>query len=301
MLLDFQRSMGYNGDKEVLMSIEIKITSKRYDCDITLRERVTVIVGDSGVGKTCFAKALLNRGQVYTISLSAPEYDCCILTPETWESVLKVDILDCKKRIYVIDDADYMFTEAFAKLYVQIKQCYFIFITRLEVSKEVYRWSMLPFSGKEVYEFRAVGRHHYLRPYYNYVKLTESTGLSTNTVDVCLCEDKKSGYEFAQRLFKCTDSAESKDKLLMYLYNHVYELKGKNVFLWIDFSAIGFIMEECIAFAAYNGFKILYCSEIHSFEYVLLVSNLFRIEDDIIFNCYKICQKKGIRYEMDFA
>lgn len=45
------------------------IWSRKYECHIELRERVTVIIGDSGVGKTVFA-AVQNRANVYKIVIS---------------------------------------------------------------------------------------------------------------------------------------------------------------------------------------------------------------------------------------
>ena len=266
------------------MGLDIKVIGKRYECELTLRERVTVIVGDSGVGKTCFVKAVMDRSGAYRLITSNSQYEIINLVSSTWADVVSMGISQSKSRVYIIDDEDFTYTEEFAKLFGKVKHCYFIIITRLVLSKSLSRWSMLPFSGNEIYEFMCDGRYHFLRPFYNYSKLTPSNGLSKESVDLCLCEDSKAGYEFAQYIFRFVDTAASKDKLLKYLYSNADKLKGKNIFVLLDFAAIGFTLQECISLSNKLGIKLLYSSRIHSFEYILLQSNLFHITDEEIFD-----------------
>ena len=44
------------------MIVNVKMESKRYDCEFALREKITVVIGDSAVGKTEFTRRLSGRG-----------------------------------------------------------------------------------------------------------------------------------------------------------------------------------------------------------------------------------------------
>lgn len=265
------------------MSIHIKISGLKYECEMTLHERVTVIVGDSGRGKTVFAKAAQNRSRGYNVELSNPEYSIQLLELESWEAVLEKDITDARKRIYIIDDADYMYTHDFARVYKRVKGSYFIFITRLEAEAKFEDWNTIPFSAGEIYTFVAEGKKHYLTPLYNYPKLKDDE-YTPELVDVCITEDSKSGYEFAQYLFKEVLTANGKDNIVNTLSQNRKCLRGKSVFFFMDFSAAGFGIKEVMDVARAYGIRSIFSRKIESLEYVFLKSNFFSVSDDEIFN-----------------
>lgn len=43
------------------MIVNVKMESKRYNCEFSLREKITVVTGDSAVGKTEFTRRLSGR------------------------------------------------------------------------------------------------------------------------------------------------------------------------------------------------------------------------------------------------
>lgn len=138
--------------------ISIDVTSKKYDCHIDLHQKLTVIVGDSGKGKTVFFKAVTDNSGAYKVNLSDNRYSIIALSEGFgWESTLNDYISNNKKCIFVIDDEDFVITDKFSSYVKNITDCYFIVINRLLLN-----------ISDEVYYFKEDEKRHFLERYSKY-------------------------------------------------------------------------------------------------------------------------------------
>ena len=206
--------------------LSIDVWSRKYECHVELRERVTVIIGDSGVGKTVFAAAVQNRANVYKIVISDTRYIITRLVGDSWYAVLRNDMDHHAYKVYVIDDEDFMYTVEFARMYEQIENCYFIFITRLELNRKTEKWNTIPYSAKEIYLFQKNGKKHTIVPAYLY-EAYDITKASDRGIELCITEDSGSGYQFFRHIFPQVRAIGSKDKIISFLSHNKGELQGK--------------------------------------------------------------------------
>lgn len=174
--------------------ISISVRSKKYDCDITLRQKVTVVRGHSGRGKTVFTKAVADDSGAYSIDISDKSYEFVVLYPKNWYDAVEAGILKRKKRIYVIDDSDFFISRSFAHLFVQDELSFYIIINRFESVNPVST-NTIPYSVNEIYEFCADGKSHTIKPYYNYPDVVASL----ERIDDCITEDSNSGEDITSK------------------------------------------------------------------------------------------------------
>lgn len=133
--------------------IEISVKSKRYSCVLQLHQKVTVIVGNSGRGKTIFTKAIEEQNEAYKITVSETSYKLVVLSKTTWHDVVSVGISTNDRRIYIIDDMDFITSKEFSDMLAKDKTCYYVLISRFTLHRD------------EVYEFCTDGENHWLEKY----------------------------------------------------------------------------------------------------------------------------------------
>lgn len=260
--------------------LEIKISSKRFDCEISINHKITVFVGNSGVGKTQFVKALTDKSGAYKVAMS----DNCKafkITKDSWYYVLDGIEKSGEKSILVVDDEDFVFSVDFARKFSQNKSSYLLIIGRTDIIQEkLGNWNCLPIAADAVKEFVGEGKNHKTIPALEY----NVVSANKVTVDVCLCEDKKSGFVFFSKIFKEIYSADSKDKLLGYISNHEELFRDRSVYLCIDCAASGLLLRNIYYLLSTLKCNLTFCSKYESFEYLLLKSNFFNISDEEIYS-----------------
>lgn len=109
--------------------ITIVIESKKYNCVVDLHQKVTVISGDSGTGKSMFAKSIADDSRAYKISLNNCDYELYVINAN-WKEIISYGIEHKRKSIYIIDDCDFVITREFNELIRKDKYSYYIIITR---------------------------------------------------------------------------------------------------------------------------------------------------------------------------
>lgn len=68
--------------------VEIRLESKRYNCTVNIKEKVTFIKGDSGVGKTEFSRRLSSVSRANKVTVSNG-FDVVVLHPDVFKSLCK--------------------------------------------------------------------------------------------------------------------------------------------------------------------------------------------------------------------
>lgn len=262
--------------------LEINVSSKKYNCNIKLFEKLTCIIGDSGRGKTIFTKAVKDSSGAYKVSISDQRYRIVVLDNDNWDLLMQNINSSNKKVIYVIDDCDFIITDLFSKLYSKDTSSFFVIINRFN-NFSTSSLSRLPFSVNETYRFMADGKEHYLEKYY---KLNNSY-LSTTNLDFILIEDTNSGYQFFNYYIsnkKRIDSCKGKDNAVTYLSNIEEDSKVNNILLLVDLCGFGTCMQDLAMFLKDSDLNVIMISNYESFEYMLLRSNFFNYYPNSISN-----------------
>lgn len=84
------------------MSIRISVYNKRYQCDFELQHKVSVVVGESGRGKTVLVKALSDHSGAYKVSLSDERFRVIVLAIRDYEAQLS--FYKRASCIFIVDD-----------------------------------------------------------------------------------------------------------------------------------------------------------------------------------------------------
>ena len=196
--------------------ITIELVSKRFCCTLKIREKLTFIRGDSGVGKTEFTKRVASRTSANHIEVSNG-FEISVLTRDYFHNIYKKS-LDIKNKsettknqketaflrnywgiednfplpsntIFIIDDEDFVKSHAFAVLFECDKSNYYIIINRSNLPS-------LSYSADEVYDFVSDGRSHTIQKYYDY-KIDKND----TSIDMVFVEGIGSDFIFFRELF----------------------------------------------------------------------------------------------------
>ncbi len=259
--------------------LDIVVRSKKYNCDLALEHKVSVILGDSGVGKSLFVKAVTDVSGAYKVQVSQ-SFRFQLLTSQTWEDILLVAADKKEPYIYLVDDEDFIFSKRFGELYSRITTSYFVLIVRTQILEDdLVHWNGISISAKAIYQFEKDGRNHKVVPMNKY---NIHTVEGTENVDLCICEDSKSGYQFFKRIFSNIGSSEGKDSILKFIKDHDNAIRNKDVYIVVDYSAIGFKIKDIYYYLKLLNATMYLSTKYESFEYLLLKSNFFKLSDDII-------------------
>ena len=162
----------------------LKIRKSRHIYEIEFNRKITVLRGDSGIGKSSIAKLLKQSKINRNISVFTDNnYDVIVLDySSNWGSDI---MLGTKNTLFVLDeDCIYINEHKFAKI-VHESESRFIFITRSPLKS-------LNYSYQDIISLKTHGN---LTKSYNIYKESDFSVLSRDCVDI-ITEDSKSGYEF---------------------------------------------------------------------------------------------------------
>lgn len=253
--------------------LDIRIKGKRLSYEISLKDRLTILVGDSGTGKTTLVDMLLNEDDIYNVSLSK-KYNVAELLKSNYKALLN-DAINGVEYLFVIDDKDFMYTSEFASLYGNVTNSLFIFICRTE-SDKFKKWNTIPFSANAIYKLEHKFGVNVLTPKFTYSYIT-------NMIKdfVVITEDRKSGYQLACELFNTVYHADSKDKLLQYIKENKELFINRNVLLFVDIPAIGFILSNVIKYLTMLHSYCFVIKDMQSVEYLILRSKFYNKNIDL--------------------
>lgn len=131
--------------------LSISVKSKRFNCDITLNHKVSVFIGDSGVGKTWFVNAIFND-----ILGCKVDYSESIIPVYLNKRELRNQLLGIYKDslpLFIVDDNDFVFTKEFGEMFNRVGECYLILIVRTEVSiNRLYSMNTISIDADSVYK-----------------------------------------------------------------------------------------------------------------------------------------------------
>ena len=200
---------------------------------LEFNRKVTIILGDSGIGKTKVIELIKNSSRYSHIQLHS-DLSSKVIALDFY-SDWKILIEHAEKDTIFIADEDCTFVNErdFSRL-VNDSECYFIFITREPKGS-------LGYSYKDIYTLRCSGKYHESVPVYidNFDNLDSE-------VELVVVEDSKSGYEFYKYCLEYHNkdikviSSEGKDKLIWCVINAITENNTvRSIGIIADGAAIG--------------------------------------------------------------
>lgn len=255
--------------------LKLDVSSDSVSYSLLLESKITVIRGDSGVGKTTLIDLIdaVGNGAV-SLKLSDTRYTPLVLRTKDWASLMTTN--QYNRCVYFLDDRDCIVTDAFAKM-VQMDECSFFVIanrkTDLRELTDTWGRGVSPLKGL-IYGTYSVKRLQTgtdgisrFAPYYAF-----SINSSEHPNKV-VTEDSKSGYAFFHSINSLTESLNGNGNIESYLSNCV---SGDVVALLVDLAVLGGVADAIFATALSRKCDVCMCSEYRSFEYMLLRSNLLK-------------------------
>lgn len=261
-----------------MLSIEVR--NKRYNCDLVLKHKVSVIKGDSGTGKTWLTKALIDISGGYKVTYSQ-RVTPVLLNEHEWEHQLTGDYNDTP--LFIVDDCDFVFTKEFGSMFNHTGICYLILIIRTSTRVgKLERMNTISVSGDAIYNFVANGVEHTITADVNFKTVQVNKEIHCNKI---LCEDSGSGYTFFKHLYGKSNVTSSfgKDNIVDHIISKYEEYsKLDSLLLIVDYSAIGLRLKEILSILKFCDVNVYMIVKYKSFEYMLLRSNMFNLSEEDI-------------------
>lgn len=250
--------------------IKLDIKSPVYEFYGEFQRRITLIHGDSGVGKSSLTNILENRIDLPSVTVVC-DLDILIASDNNWSDLMRFN----KNALVIFDDLRCVETLEFAtvcKNSLVENNLYVIIIGRADlpyfscINEKNKR--ALSISLDEIYNLINDGSiKHWLE--HDYV-----AGFSDLTnVDMIITEDRGTGYRFFSTYLKNVKrSTDGKSSII----NNVESSSGKKILVLLDTAAYGVHFEEFKQKIVAAGINARYLNGLESFEYLLLRTNLLR-------------------------
>ena len=237
-------------------SKHIKIWDNKSSYDLTLKRRITIIIGDSATGKSKLVDLVSNKDINPGVRYSS---NC------GFSSLGRVKALDAELEannhsvLFVDEDTGLFLNSQFLDLVFKY-DIWFVFITRKDNILN------LPYSVKEVYQLKSSGKYHTIIPYYDLSRVN-----SKQNKDWIITEDSKSGKEFFKKLGYDVLSAGGNDSLVKYIN------RSRCTFV-VDSANFGRQMYSFYELAVLGKIDLVLPE---SFEYMLLKSSMFKNDKEV--------------------
>lgn len=240
----------------------ISIISRKASYHLVLERKVSILKGNSGTGKSSLIRLIseyLEYGKKSGVKVAVDSSASLgVLTNSSdWETVLST----VKNRVLFVDeDVDYIYTEAFQKE-LWGADCYVVIISRSGM------FTGIPYAIFGIYELitEKNGENTATSMYQLYEEYDR-----VNNYDFILTEDSNSGFEMAKYAFGNDNievsSAGGNSSVLEMLIKRGRSYK--NVCVNVDGAAFGAYIEPVLKYSEMRGDILVSAPE--SFEYVIL-------------------------------
>lgn len=246
------------------MMLSVEISSRSYHLIMNLSNKIIIIRGNSGVGKSSF----IDEIELGYASVNSNGYNFKSLKENDWFVFMNYSINNNVSFVFVIDDLDICFEPKFVELLSKDKLNYYIIISRLD-DLENKSMAHIPYGVNDFCEMvNDGGREHWLELYYNiktfnpYVKYP-----------VILTEDSRSGLKFLRKYNSNIDTMNGKEGYENYLFNRP-NMRDRDILMIVDMSVFGSQYD----YLQYFYPNLCFVPNYQSFEYFLLKSSLFKYD-----------------------
>lgn len=252
-------------------TINVEIVSDLFTFSHQFEHRLSIIIGNSGVGKSSLRQLLTNNPDdpdtyIAGVQVNAT-YPVIDARSTTWKDVIVME----KDKIIIFDDLSVVESAKFSDMYSQYaikNNLWFIIINRSEsIGQDNFKGRRLSYAVSDIYEMKEYKEKHWLVPAYKLKFVTEDTIFST-----CITEDTASGFAFVAALFsnsKVYHSSNGKSSLC----EDIESISGKPTIVFADLASFGCHISEF-----YNKFyasDVYLVKDYYCFEELLVNTNLF--------------------------
>lgn len=250
-----------------MSTIKLDIKSPVYDFYGEFHRRITLIHGDSGVGKSSLTSILENRNDLPSVSVTC-DLEISIVNDNSWNSVMQ-SVTDS---LIILDDLRCVETLEFAtvcKNYLVENNLYVVIIGRADLpyfSNNVKGKKALSISLDEIYNLtNDGGKKHWLE----HDRIDDFSELSD--VDLIITEDSGTGYSFYSTYLKnVKHSSDGKSSIVQ----DIELINDRKILVLLDTAAYGVHFEEFKQKIVAADINARYFNGLESFEYLLLNTNL---------------------------
>lgn len=245
---------------------------------IGLDRRITVIRGDSGVGKSELVSLIINPPLGVDVYSTLP---CIAADNNNWNVILE----GTEDSIIILDDVEAVSSSAFAK---KIKDTvknrnYFLIIGREQIGEQSLNednFYRLSYSVDSVLKFVISddGKMHYTVPFFD-LRGVRTSDMNIKTV---LVEDSADGFKFFNHLFgDCVVSAKNGKSSVVEAIQENIGRKDSGMLVLCDMAAFGCHMDR-FYYKVLIEYKNVYVDpKYECFEYLLLNTNFFKGNDEV--------------------
>lgn len=245
----------------------IDVKSDSYNIHFEFERRITVIKGDSGIGKTTLVELLQDDSYDVEKETSLP---IIVATATTWQIVIQ----GSKSSIIIFDDMDCVETQEFSSLfreYAVENDLYFIIIGRADtVTSPMAR---LSYSVDSIYTIVSDGNQYNQAHYYN---LPEYTG----ECDSVLIEDTAAGYVFFKKLFDGFANVQCSQDGKSSIVRDALQISNGKTLVLFDGAAFGCHIDEFYN-KVVRAYDVVVLNEYECFEELLVRTNMFKNDDTV--------------------
>lgn len=243
---------------------KIEITKRDVKFELVVDRQITVITGDSGIGKTYLVDAVseyIESGRSSGIIVkSVVELD---VGEATLAKAVRQLSENSKTIIFYDENNNYVLAEEFAKA-VKHSDNYVVIVNREDIKN-------LPYSIKAVKSLTTSGTYGnfvtQLKELFNLYKMEKYF-----KPDLVVTEDKKSGFEFFSMISACKcKHADGNSNIVNALKN---SKRYNNVLVIVDGAAFGALYRELKEYVDITSLQRIVVWSPESFEYLLLQSGL---------------------------
>lgn len=244
--------------------INIEIYNKRIHYNLEFKRSITLILGDSGTGKTTLVNML--ESYIENNKLSGIHFksnididDIRVLKSRDENSIYSSK--DSNKLYFADEFVSFVRSKRFMK-FLKETGSYLVYFSRSD------RTGFMQYSVDEIYELKSERHNDYcLTKMYNFYVDNNDTVKP----DIIITEDKESGFSIISHIFNNVDTADGKDNVVNKI--KYYKERGyKNIYIVVDGAAFGNQIQAVFSYSSDCNISV-FAKE--SFEYLILGYSYF--------------------------
>lgn len=246
---------------------------RNYKIDLRLKDKITVLTGESASGKSTLHKVLRSPADARLIVVSDNRFNIMFLdSDQTLRLVTRSGLFD-EYNIYIIDENTIDFDDNLAIMMQKSPDTYFIVITRTELRNLNYSITALK---QLVTEKDGISRLH------NHMGIAKRTRyeLEYNRPSICIIEDKGKAFEWFKSLFERSGiemdlTCGGKEQVCDTAIEYLSKTNGY-ILLIFDECSFGSCYKKLENIIEKFGNRLFILSNYKSWEYLILRSNFYR-------------------------
>lgn len=237
---------------------------------IHLERRLTILKGDSGIGKTSMIKLLRQTGKFDAYISEDMNY----VVNENLD-VFEAAVRNMNNRLFIFDDIDILSMGWLKDIYKNAiipNNNFMLVIHRETILNMPKRMRQIPFSSNSILTLSYTGEGLYETVPYHYAE----GGVFSACPDIIIVEDSKAGFQFYKELFRGYEVISSYGKSNMVAKIQECNSKGyRNIYAIFDTASYGAYMEQLSAVCSKKSMcNVTYMSDYECFEELLCHTNL---------------------------